>query len=98
MVSKDATLQRDPSTNPEATDFVCMCVKLIKCCVVCVYVLHRGQYGEVCVFSSTLCTYDMRKGDLYLLNRARVRRVCLGVYPENKGKLCYISVPYIANF
>ena len=26
-----------------------MCVQLNMCCVVCVSVLHRGQYGEVCV-------------------------------------------------
>ena len=57
---------------------VCMCVQLNKCCVVCVSALHMRQYGEVCVFALNLCKYDLRKGDLFVLRWARVRRVCLG--------------------
>ena len=26
----------------------------------------EGQYGEGCVFASTLCMCDLRKGDLYM--------------------------------
>ena len=48
------------------------------CYVMCVSVLQRGQYGEVCLFSSILCKYDVRKGDLSVLNLTRVQRVCLG--------------------
>ena len=38
-----------------------MCVQLNRCCVVCVSVLHRGQYDEVCVYALTLCRYALRK-------------------------------------
>ena len=48
-----------------------MCVKLTRCCVVCV--LQRGQYGEVCVFASTLCKQDLSMGNLFGLSWARVR-------------------------
>ena len=35
-------------------------------------VLQRGHSGDL---ASTLCTYDLRKGDLFVLNWIRVRRV-----------------------
>ena len=38
-------------------------------------VSQRGHSGEGCVLASTLCTYDLRKGDLFVLSWARVRRV-----------------------
>ena len=38
----------------------------------CVSILQMEQYGEVCVFVSTLCKYDLRKGDLFVLSCARV--------------------------
>ena len=47
--------------------------------VLCVC-LQRGQYGVVCVFASTLCKYDLSKGDLFILSLAMVRRVCTGVF------------------
>ena len=37
--------------------------------------LQRGHSGDGCVFASTLCKYDLRKGDLFVQSRARVRRV-----------------------
>ena len=40
--------------------------------------LQRGQSGNGCDFSSTLCQYDLRKGDLFVLSWARVRRVKRG--------------------
>ena len=40
--------------------------------MVCISVLKRGQYGEVCVFVSTLCKYDLRMGDLFVRSCARV--------------------------
>ena len=40
----------------------------------CFY-LQGELYGEVCMFASTLCEYDLTKGDLLVLNCARVRRV-----------------------
>ena len=48
-------------------------------CVMCyVWVLLRGHSGDGCDLASTLCTYDLRKGDLFVLSWARVRRVRLG--------------------
>ena len=34
-------------------------------------VLQRGQYGEVGMFASTLCKYDLMKGDLFVLSSIR---------------------------
>ena len=44
----------------------------------CVWMLQRGHSGDGCVLSSTLCKYDLRKGDLFVLSWARVRRVRRG--------------------
>ena len=46
-------------------------------CVVCVDVTE-GYSGDGCVLASTLCKYDLRKGDLFVLSWARVRRVRRG--------------------
>ena len=39
-----------------------------------VWVLQRGHSGDGCDLASTLCKYDLRKGDLFGLRWARVRR------------------------
>ena len=44
----------------------------------CVLILQRGNSGDGCVLASTLCKYDLRKGDLFVLSWVRVRRVRLG--------------------
>ena len=44
----------------------------------CVWMLQRGHIGDGCVLASTLCKYDLRKGDLFVLIWARVRRVRRG--------------------
>ena len=44
----------------------------------CVWVLHRGHSGDGCDLASTVYTYDLRKGDLFVLSWARVRRVRRG--------------------
>ena len=44
----------------------------------CVLMLQRGHSGDGCVLASTLCKYDLRKGDLFVLSWARVRRVRRG--------------------
>ena len=44
----------------------------------CVWVLQRGNSGDGCDLASTLCKYDLRKGDLFVLNWTRVRRVRWG--------------------
>ena len=41
----------------------------------CMWMLQRGHSGDGCVLASTLCKYDLRKGDLFLLSCASVRRV-----------------------
>ena len=40
--------------------------------------LQRGQSGDGCDLASTLCKYDLRKGYLFVLSGARVRRVRRG--------------------
>ena len=45
--------------------------------------LQRGYSGDGCYLASTLCRYDLRKGDLFVLSWARVRRVRRGsIYSE----------------
>ena len=41
----------------------------------CVWMLQRGHSGDGCVLASTLCKYDLRKEDLFVLSWVRVRRV-----------------------
>ena len=40
--------------------------------------LQRGHSGDGCDLASTLCKYDLRKGDLCVQSWARVRRVRWG--------------------
>ena len=40
--------------------------------MVCVWVLQREHSGDGCDLASTLCKYDLRKGDLFVLSWARV--------------------------
>ena len=44
----------------------------------CVWLLQRGHRGDGCDLASTLCKHDLRKGDLFVLSWARVRRVRRG--------------------
>ena len=46
----------------------------------CVWMLQRGHSGNGCVLASTLCKYDLMKGDLFVLSWVRVRRVRRGKY------------------
>ena len=48
----------------------------LKRCVSCVWMWRNS--GDGCVLASTLCRYDWRKGDLFVLSWARVRQVRLG--------------------
>ena len=43
-------------------------------CVMCVGVAE-GHSGAGCDWVSTLCKYDLRKGDLYVLGWGSIRRV-----------------------
>ena len=44
----------------------------------CVWVLQREHSGDGCDLASTLCKYDLRNGDLFVLSLAKVRRVRRG--------------------
>ena len=44
----------------------------------CVWMLQRRHSGDGCVLASTLCKYDLRKEDLFVLSWARVQRVRRG--------------------
>ena len=46
----------------------------------CVWMLQRGHSGDGCVLASTLCKYDLRKGDLFVLSWARLRCVRRGTF------------------
>ena len=41
----------------------------------CEWVLQRRRSGDGCDLASSLCKYDLRKGDVFVLSCARVRRV-----------------------
>ena len=43
-----------------------------------VWVLQRGNSGDGCDLALILCKYDLRKGDVFVLSWARVRRVRRG--------------------
>ena len=53
-------------------------VQLKRWCVSCVWVLQRAHNGDGWDLASTLCKYDLRKGDLFVLIWAMVRRVRRG--------------------
>ena len=40
--------------------------------------LQKGQSGDGCDLPSTLCRHDLRKGDLFVMSWAKVRRVTWG--------------------
>ena len=41
-------------------------------------VLQKGHSGDGCDLASTLCKYDLRKGNLFVMNWAWVRRMRRG--------------------
>ena len=43
--------------------------------MMCVWVLQRGHSGDGCDLAPTLCKYDLRKGDLFVLSCTRIRQV-----------------------
>ena len=55
-----------------------VCVGYVSAVEEMVCLLHKGHSGVGCVLASTLCRYERRKGDLFVLSWARVRRVCRG--------------------
>ena len=71
------SLQWGLSTHPGVTTW-CVCVCSWRVNMSCVWVLQRGHSGDGCDLASTLCRHDLRKGDLFVLSWARVRRVRRG--------------------
>ena len=53
-----------------------------------------GHSGNGCDSASTLCNYDLRKGDLYVLSGERVRRVRQGSI-SSELLMCAGGVPSI---
>ena len=47
-------------------------------CGVCVWITKGAYSGDGCELASTLCMYDLIKGDLFVLSWTRVRRVRRG--------------------
>ena len=47
--------------------------------MLCRWMLQRWHSGDRCDWMSTLCKYDLRKCDLFVLSWARVRRVRRGI-------------------
>ena len=43
------------------------------------WMLQVEHSGDGCVFASTLCNYDLRKGDLFVRSWTRVRRMIRGI-------------------
>ena len=54
----------------------------------CVWILKRGHSSDGCVLASTLCKYDLRKRDLFVLSWARVRRVRRGSISSELPMCC----------
>ena len=68
-----------------------------------VWMLQRGHSGDGYVLASTLCKYDLRKGDLFVLSWARVRRVRRGSLSSELlmggGGVCSILLlPLVARY
>ena len=63
--------------------------------------LQRGHSGDGCDLTSTLCKYDFRKGDLFVLSWSRVRRVRRGsIFSEllmfGRGVRSILLLPLVA--
>ena len=67
-----------------------MWVQLKRWCVSCVWVLQRGHSDDGCDLASTLCNYDLKKGDWFVLNWARVRRVRRGSISSELVEVCAV--------
>ena len=60
-----------------------------------------GHSGDGCVLASTLCKYDLRMGDLFVLSWARVRQVgrgslSLGLLVCGGGERSILLLPLVA--
>ena len=63
--------------------------------------LQRVHSGDGCVVASTLCKYNLRKGDLFVWGWPRVRRVMRGsisseLLMSGGGVRCILLLPLLA--
>ena len=63
----------------------------------------EGNSGDGCVLASTLCKYDLREGDLFVLSWARVRRMRRGSTSSEMlmcggGVRSIVLLPLVARF
>ena len=81
-LTSSAVTPAGPVHKSRGENVVCMWVQFKIWCVSCVWVLQRGHSGDVCVLAlALLCKYDLRKGYLFVLSWARVRRGRRGNIP-----------------
>ena len=52
--------------------------------------LERGHSSDGCDLTSTLGSYDLRKGDLFVMNLVRVKRVRGGEYLFRAANVCAV--------
>ena len=69
----------------------------------CVGMLQKGHSGDGFVLASTLCKYNLRKGDLFVLSWARVRRVRRGTFSSELlmcggGVRSILLLPLVARY
>ena len=65
--------------------------------------MTKQHSGDGCVLASTLCKYTLRKGDLFVLCWARVRRVRRGSISSEllmcgRGACSILLLPFVARF
>ena len=56
--------------------------------------LQKGHNGSGCDLASTLCKYDLRKGNLFVMSLARVRRVRWRSISSELLKCCCCCSPF----
>ena len=57
-------------------------------------VLQRGNSGDGCDLASTLCKYDLRKSDLFVLSWPRVRPVRQGSISSGAANVWWKCAQY----
>ena len=60
------------------------------------WVLQRGHSDDGCVLTSTLCMYDLRKGDLFFLRVQRVMRGSISSELLMCGMRSILLLPLVA--
>ena len=61
----------------------------------CVWMLQRGHSGDGCVLASTLCKYDLRKGDLFCSELGKGAMSEVGEYLFRAASVWWRCAQYI---